>query len=57
MNGTIIIAVFLTLWILVLTLRKKLSFARIGSRTDEALIIEGDSIENSCIYYSYMNNI
>lgn len=35
-----------TMWILVVTLRKKLSLASIGSRTDEALIIEGDSIEN-----------
>lgn len=42
-----------TMWILVVTLRKKLSLASIGSRTDEALIIEGDSIENSCLYYSY----
>ena len=51
--GRIRIMGLLTTWILVYTLRRAVCRAAIGNKTDECISIQGDSIEEKCLLYSY----
>ncbi len=53
MNGTLIISVFLTTWFLIKVFRRVFSLATIGNKIREALSIQGDSMEEKCLLYTY----
>lgn len=43
----------LTAWFLIVTLRKVISAVGTGDRVDETLSIQGDSLEEKCLFYTY----